>query len=272
MGSLLSLPAELHAIIFAYVTSLDDAVCLTVSHRILAPEGYRRVAELRREDCAHWGSWAGERIITAGDYTDELPEELLTPGEEAEMVMEGARFYNFGYHHYQYHLPLTRRTCDVSTHVDLAAKGLRSEVVMQRVPLSEASGDYLRAHLLLESTSPRYASHGTWALCNMSCKTYVRANALATLELPGDRQTGCLVEGPFVKGKNTVVDLGTLAIIMTSWSGDVGDVGTIGPWAGDRLSIAPVEELEGEGWDDVTRMGLTAAKKCVVANEGPLGP
>ncbi|VDB91933.1 unnamed protein product [Peniophora sp. CBMAI 1063] len=242
-GPLLNLPPELHAVIFAHLSSLDDAACLTVAHRLLAPEGYRRVAQLRREECTHWGSWAGDRIITAGDYIDELPENLLTPDEEAEMVIEGARFYNFAYHHYEGHAPLAFKP-------------------FLRIP-PDAVGDHLRARLLLDSTSPRYPLHGTWVLCNISRKAYIRADALTTL----DWQINCQIDGPFIRGTNAAVDLGTLVIMMTSCSDDLGDVGTAGPWAGDRLAVIGVEELEGEGWEDVSVMGLGVVRDCIVANE-----
>lgn len=140
---------------------------------------------------------------------------------------------------------------------------------MQRA-FPDASGDHLRIRLLLQNTAPRYTSQGAWGLCNISRKEYIRASALTTLELSGCRQTGCSVEGPLVKGGNTVVDLGTLTLMMTSWSDDLGDVGTVGPWAGDRLAVTVLGQLEGEGWEDVSAMGLRVVKECVRANESAL--
>ncbi|KZV65730.1 hypothetical protein PENSPDRAFT_655521 [Peniophora sp. CONT] len=272
--SLLLLPAELHAAIFAYIPSLDDAACLAATHRRLAAEGCRRVLQLRREECAYWGSWAGDRIIAAGSYTRRLPDNVLTPAEEAEMSMEGAtHFYSFAYHHYERLPPaLYDRKFDSEGGYVQDENGapavMGQEGDKPAIRRVSRKSDYLRVRLLLESSAPRYSSQGSWALCNTSRRLYVRASALASLKIP---QTSHCVEGPFMKGKDTAMDLGTLAIILTTWSSVIRDFGTVGPWAGDRLAVTVVEELEdAEGWDDVTAMGLEVVKECVMVNDRAL--
>ena len=140
------------------------------------------------------------------------------------------------------------------------------QVAMQRVSM-DVPGDYLRVRLLLESTAPRYASQGDWALCNLSRRQYVRAKALASMKIRGYWQEGCTTEGPFLRGEKLVIDLGALALIMTSESDNMGPVGTVLPyWAGDRLAVMIVEELSGPGWEDVSTAGQRMADECVNAN------
>ncbi|VDB91938.1 unnamed protein product [Peniophora sp. CBMAI 1063] len=259
-GSFSVTPPEVIAAIFSCIPSLDDAICLAVAHRLLASEGFRRALELRREEHKHWGSWVGDRIITAGDYLDVLPKGMLTPAELEEIDGEG-EFYYFASENYERNPPLSPPTTYIS-------KGKRYTIdsALQRV--SPGTGDYLRIRLLLESTAPCFAQQGTWALCNMSRKKYLRASELAKMKIPGqDVQYRCTTEGPFVKGPKTVIGLGTAAIILTTDSSDMGDVGTYGPWAGNRLSIAMVEELEGEGWEDASVTCLKTVKQCVMAND-----
>lgn len=195
--------------------------------------------------------------------------------------MGGTRFWNFGYQHYAPHLPLAWTTFDENDSSydsedehwieddegNFERQFERKEAVktaMQRVSRDTVC-DYLRVRLLLEATVPRYNSQVAWALCNLSRKAYVRATPLATLTMPRHWQTGCSVDGPFVKGIHTVVDLGTVALILSSWSGDLSNVGIVGPWAGDRLAVAAIEEL-GAGWEDVSEMGMELVKQCVSYN------
>ncbi|KZV65734.1 hypothetical protein PENSPDRAFT_115931 [Peniophora sp. CONT] len=260
LGPIAVVPPEVFAAIFSFISSVDDAVCLASAHRLLSSEGFRRVVELRREECAAWGSWAGDRIITAGDYLDVLPKGMLSSAEANEIDDE-SEFYYYASENYKKNPPLA----------PIVRKGKKSDIVktaLQRVSPDTSRGDYLRTRLLLESTAPRYAPNASWALCNMSRKKYIRASDLARLRIPGeDVQFGCSVDGPFVMGPKTVIDLGTLAIIMTTDSSDMGDVGTYGPWAGDRLAIAMVEELPGEGWEDDSVRGLKTVKQCMMAND-----
>ncbi|KZV65735.1 hypothetical protein PENSPDRAFT_756269 [Peniophora sp. CONT] len=281
IGSFAVLPAELITVIYSSISSLDDAACFAATHRLLAAEGFRRVLELRREECAHWGSWAGDRIVTAGDYADILPQGVLTPSEDAET--EG-HFYSFAWDHYQHNIPLANMSFDgkepyvgfeyqdIEDEYGDVIDRIRIEVpktAMQRVS-RDVTGDYLRVQLLLESTAPRYLSRGTWALCNLSRKQYVRADALASMEILDYWQAGCTADGPFLKGERLVLDLGALAMIMTSWSEDVGPVGTLSVWAGDRLAVTTVEELAGGGWEDVSSTGQRLAEECVIANDSVL--
>ena len=67
LGSLSVAAPEVIAAIFEKITSVDDAICLAITHRLLSFEGFRKVDQLRRDE-HNWGNWAGDRIITAGDY------------------------------------------------------------------------------------------------------------------------------------------------------------------------------------------------------------
>lgn len=43
-----------------------------------------------------WGSWAGDRVVLIGDYSDDLPE-FLTEAEVSEMQLRGGNLYKQSY-------------------------------------------------------------------------------------------------------------------------------------------------------------------------------
>ncbi|KZV65733.1 hypothetical protein PENSPDRAFT_115930 [Peniophora sp. CONT] len=140
LGSLSRIPMELIAAIFSSISSSDDAVCLAAAHRVLAPEGFRRLLELRREECRYWGSWAGDRLITSGDYARTPPAGMLLPAE-AEELGEATLFdyAYYAYEHYEQSPPLFRDLFYMHQGEKIATK-----VTWQRVSKEDQPGDHLR--------------------------------------------------------------------------------------------------------------------------------
>ncbi|VDB91937.1 unnamed protein product [Peniophora sp. CBMAI 1063] len=258
LGALARLPEEL-LIYIVSLTSLDDAACLASTHRLLALEGFFHVRKLQRRKCAHWGSWAGDRIVTVGDSASVLPPGILSPEEEAET--EG-HFFNFAWDRYE-----RRPTTD-----GMALNCAGDEAGVPHAALKRLSrherGDHIRIRLLLKSTRPRYTSTGSWALCNVDRKQYVRANVLADMKMRGYWPHAGWAEGPFVRRTSRVIDLGGLALIMTAGSEDIGATGSVPPWAGDRLTVTTVGDLSEPGWEDVSSTGRSMAEDCIIADDG----
>jgi hypothetical protein len=47
-----------------------------------------------------WGTWAGDRVVIVGEYSDDLPP-FLTPEEETELRAAKMNLYFFAKEHYQ---------------------------------------------------------------------------------------------------------------------------------------------------------------------------
>lgn len=246
---------------------MDDAVCLAVTHRLLGYEGFRRVVRLRRRENSVYGSWAGARILTAGEYIRELPKGMLTAAEDEEMKKHKDWHPQLGFFHYATDVYKWVAPHDwVHPSIPPAARP-GDKPALKRV--SRHRRDKLRVRLLLEDTSRYYDPRATWALCNLDRQEYIRASAVASMKIHGPRrkvvQEGSRVEGPFVTGDNTVVDLGTVAIVLTASGQSVQR-----PWAGECLEILDIARLRGEGWKDVSRWGVDLVHSCVKMYEGML--
>ncbi|KZV65731.1 hypothetical protein PENSPDRAFT_115879 [Peniophora sp. CONT] len=257
LGSLSVIPPEIIIIVFSHLSTIDDVVCFAISHRLLGQEGFRRVVQLRHSEHRHLGNWFGARMVTAGEGTQELPKGMLTDAEEQELkngiLGTSSGFYHYASDHYKWAAPL-----DVDRFGYLYARDTKKPALRR---VSQRRDDKLRLRLLLEDTSPHYDPHAAWALCNLNRKEYVRASAVANMKIgrtPSGKvllEAGSLVEGPFVRGDNTILDLGTFTIILTVWL-RAGETQQSQSRAGERLGIQQVERLKVEGWKDVSEWGV----------------
>jgi hypothetical protein len=206
------------------------------------------------------GSWAGKRIITAEEWTTrELPKGMLTAEEEEGVKKKGSRMWcGLRFWCYEMHQHPEQHIADYLARL----YGDILKPALQRVSPS-CSGDYLRVRLLLEDTSPRYQSDATYALCNKDRNQCVRASALANMRivLPSRKvvQERSSVDGPFLRGDKVMFDLGSLAIILTSWANPVIKDG---PWAGERVGIWKVDNVPPNKLQDVSKWAIKIAKDC----------
>ncbi|VDB91924.1 unnamed protein product [Peniophora sp. CBMAI 1063] len=247
LGALSVLLPELIAIIFSHVEYMDDAACLAVTHRLLGYEGFRRAVELRRWEWYYLGRWRYARIITLGSGVKTLPKGLLDETEQEEMKRDASSYGLF------YDMDKRSRW---AAPFDMAWHYRDWQLKPALARISHLRSDELRIRLLIQDTSPTYAPQSTWALCNFDTREYIRAGAIANMKIPGSEgrmlQVGSVADGPFIRGKRKVVDLGTVAIILTAWpcyqSG--------GQWAGHRLEICRVRTLSRKNWKDVSRWAV----------------
>ncbi|KZV65721.1 hypothetical protein PENSPDRAFT_655512 [Peniophora sp. CONT] len=117
--------------------------------------------------------------------------------------------------------------------------------------------DGRRTDMFYASTAPYYPASSEWALCNLTGREYILASKIAKIPR---WQHDCEARGPFIvhgKISENIFDLGALAMFLTAWSTDMGPVGEAGPWAGKRLAILRVEDLDEEegatSWVDVSK-------------------
>lgn len=97
------LPLEIHELIFSYLDYLPDIVCLGIASPRLWDITYRTLLE---QYSSHFGSWAGDNIVCAGDESDpgDYPFGLFSV-EEEENLNRGLLIpvYNSnGYHNEDY--------------------------------------------------------------------------------------------------------------------------------------------------------------------------
>ncbi|TFY70224.1 hypothetical protein EVG20_g2774 [Dentipellis fragilis] len=186
-------------------------------------------------------SWAGDRIICVGDYTneDDLPRAL-----KADKQFAGRNLYEL----------IDEKFKDVpsglGSHGMLGAKILRSK--LGEVLSNAWMGDEFAfgpSSIFTDCIPVEDIEAKKLVLRNLSKHQYVQYSRL-----------------PVSKSKSCDVDLALAAQSQICWSSDPstsmscdGDV-TRGSWAGDRLDIAPIEEVRNSKdvgqtvvWRDVSK-------------------
>lgn len=174
------------------------------------------------------GSWAGDRLICAGNHSIDLPLDLLTSAEHAAVRS------------------LPSVCCDGRGSVpegDLFLYAYDQFKRTNSVPATVA-----RAY---------FPTDRAWVLRNLTKREYVRAEALALY--PDECQ------GPFVGVPGVRPGLGEVVMSRIVWSSDISDECyygegiTRGVWAGDRFDIRAVGTVDLEGdnefdepWKDVS--------------------
>ncbi|KZV64528.1 hypothetical protein PENSPDRAFT_668987 [Peniophora sp. CONT] len=214
LGSL-SLPTELLDIIFERL-DIIDAFCLGVTNSLLTSISWRHICGKRD---AQVSRWAGNQIICLSDYADDMPASLDSDKRDITFAM-ASRFTSVG----------TVRKIGIPN-VALC------DVVLERMSNVH---DIKRCGTLLGATEPWYPTDRPWALCNISKRQYVLAEAVGML-------TDNVTEGPFVQSD---WNLGNAVCVLASCS-NRGRQRAEGLWAGDRMQIVETASLR-EGWEDVT--------------------
>ena len=245
--------------------------------------GIRRLGQLYpRYACRHYGSWAGDRIITPGEYSQSIPAHALS-SIEANVILAIFESFIEGKRRIYSGEPVTstkqellalgegkeapkRTTTRYGEYIDLdrdmfpMALGLLADLI-------EVSPDP-RMTLALQTDldesivawtkpieSPDFSSTVPWILRNLSKRLYVRADALA--HMPNHQ-----LLSPF--GIDRVLTLGNVVMYRTTISNEgdhtlkcppaQGISLTHGEWAGDRFDIVQLTKLDGEieQWTEVT--------------------
>ncbi|KAG6057492.1 hypothetical protein E4U32_005100 [Claviceps aff. humidiphila group G2b] len=217
------------------------------------------------------GVWAGQQLITVGDYLniDDYPPDLFATEEDKENLL-GRRPENE-----VDQLPVGQRRVDLYAIVC----SFRREVPGAMTRFCDGDSTILSGllrdpcyrtvsndiHMQRDAFYPR---DEVWILRNLTTHQYVRREPLE-LE-PG------LAHGPFVRG----IGFGSIVLSRISWSTDASvtmrdPTGRIhrAPWAGHRFDITTMTRHEkltaGQNWTDVTEELVGEVTAIWSADLGP---
>ncbi|CCM04107.1 uncharacterized protein FIBRA_06267 [Fibroporia radiculosa] len=231
----LNLPPELLFLICDNFDRLLDAISFGLANTILFSIAQKKIHKLQ---CAKYACWVNSRIICLGDHTDDndLPEGMMTKAELEAIHKRAELSDDFDpddiCNLYDAACVTFRERSSPQTffwiyHCEFSSDLSRSEhKEFQRLyePVYEIEGD----------------KTGPWALCNLSKREFVRADATAKV-------TGAKSMGPFIASK---INLGTVLISQICWSSDDSTASSYerpihrGAWAGDRFVITTLDRLE----------------------------
>ncbi|KAG5925158.1 hypothetical protein E4U61_002272 [Claviceps capensis] len=200
------------------------------------------------------GVWAGQQLITVGDYLDidDYPPGLFATEEDKEILLRtrtenGVDQLPVG----QRRVDLYAIVCKFKREVPRAMVRLldRDSTILSTLaqdPCYRAVGNEI--HLQRDDFYPQ---DEVWILRNLTTHQYVRREPL-------ELQPG-LAHGPFVRG----IGFGSVVLSRISWSTDSSvslqdPTGRIhrAPWAGHRFDITTMTRHEkltaGQNWTDVS--------------------
>ncbi|KAG5945670.1 hypothetical protein E4U60_005040 [Claviceps pazoutovae] len=207
-----------------------------------------------RDFMRSFGVWAGQQLITVGDYLniDDYPPDLFATEEDKEILLRrrpenGVDQLPVG----QRRVDLYAIVCKFKREVPRAMVRLldRDSTILGALaqdPCYRAVGNEI--HLQRDDFYPQ---DEIWILRNLTTHQYVRREPL-------ELQPG-LAHGPFVRG----IGFGSVVLSRISWSTDSSvslqdPTGRIhrAPWAGHRFDITTMTRHEkltaGQNWTDVS--------------------
>ncbi|KAG6191473.1 hypothetical protein E4U36_008135 [Claviceps purpurea] len=277
-GSLSRFPTEIHRLIFEYCydDDLESVIFLGATNRYFWSIAREYVV---RDFMQSLGVWAGQQLITVGDYlkvgdyppglfaTEEDKENLLKRRPEDDDEMDQDEIDQ---------LPVEHRTISLYDRIDCSFE-IEAPEAMPR--LGDQKSIILGA--LVEDPCYRtvsneihmqrddfYPRDEVWILRNLTTHQYVRREPL-------ELQPG-LAHGPFVRG----IGFGCVVLSRISWSSDPSvslkdPTGRIhrGLWAGHRFDITTMTRHEkltaGQNWTDVTEELVEEVTAIWSADQGP---
>ncbi|KAG6193070.1 hypothetical protein E4U27_000935 [Claviceps purpurea] len=274
-GNFSRFPTEIHRLIFerCYDDDLKSVIFLGVTNRYFWSIAREYVV---RDFMQSLGVWAGQQLITVGDYLDidDYPPGLFATEEDKENLLKGRKEYK-GSQDDVDQLPVGQRrvdlyaiVCDFGSEVPRAMTRLldRDSTILGALaqdPCYRAVGNEI--HLQRDDFYPQ---DEVWILRNLTTHEYVRREPL-------ELQPG-LTHGPFVRG----IGFGSVVLSRISWSTDCSvslqdPTGRIhrAPWAGHRFDITTMTRHEkltaGQNWTDVTKELVEEVTAIWSTNLGP---
>ncbi|KAA1477024.1 hypothetical protein DENSPDRAFT_884749 [Dentipellis sp. KUC8613] len=253
-GGIQGVPDEMVDEIFQYLEDYVDCIRLALTGRRYWNLARRHI---KRAMTCHFASlsWAGDRLICVGDGNDvdDLPHALKTGEFTGVDLTSLSEVYKNAYSFFSRLEGLGRESLRYKIEKDLR-KGLYTHwdgptPFAQRLELASAH--------IFKDCIPSDVDEYSLVLRNLSKHEFVRYS-----ELPLD----LLPEKQYLSQAD--VDLSWAALARICWSTDsstsIGYDGDMhrGVWAGDRLDIVPIEELqegekegegEAKGWKDVSK-------------------
>ncbi|KAG6122424.1 hypothetical protein E4U14_007250 [Claviceps sp. LM454 group G7] len=276
-GTFSRFPTEIHRLIFehCYDDDLESVILLGVTNRYFWSIAREYVV---RDFMKSLGVWAGQQLITVGDYLniDDYPPGLFATEEDRENLLK-RRPEDEAYEMDQDEidqLPVEHRTVSLYDRIQSSF-----ETEEPRAPFGDRDSTILSA--LLQDPCYRtvsreihmqrddfYPRDEVWILRNLTTRQYVRREPL-------ELQPG-LAHGPFVRG----IGFGSVVLSRISWSSDPSvslqdPTGRIhrAPWAGHRFDITTMTRHEkltaGQNWTDVTEELVEEVTAIWSAKMGP---
>lgn len=251
---------ELLNLIFSALDNLMDIICLCITHGILGVAGEARLRQVHEQKTA---AWAGERILSIGDYSnnydfpahirDIIQEQIpvdLTPTEGHGW---SDRFYHFVFEHY--------RRPNISRLSYHSLEGFEDRHLIWAF----RGVDVTRWHTVDRMLQDAY-TYKDVVLCNLSKAEYVRGDGIDKFSsFASQKQPG------------VSVNLGHVVLANICWSSDpscamtdeISAKLTRGQWAGDRFEVTSFSSLrEGIEWKDVTKREVKWLADIFAANFG----
>ncbi|KZV60753.1 hypothetical protein PENSPDRAFT_328206 [Peniophora sp. CONT] len=261
LGLLGILPSELIDLILLHLDLSVDVLRLSAVHYLLNPHCFTRLVNILRQSTKRvW--WSGNQIALVGDYLRNPPAALLPDDlrsdlqsgpydldDEDSVPNEGGqpvRLYEFASRHF------------TNLNANLRGSLLAYETKLYRPDPAHPRKawqqmDIARAQRMLNSALPNVPEHiHSPVLCNLTQRQLVRSEAVEKVKT--------------YHGGTVHVTLGSVAIFLVvctdDWSfspwykSGMSDMdlrfgGIFGGWAGDRLTIMSLENVE-EGFKDIS--------------------
>ena len=243
-SQLLTLPTELHLLIFNCLGNIDDIFRLG-----LTCQQFWLIAKpmIMKYFSKFLGIWAGTPIICVGAGTSEDPDRYppgLLDSEDKKELRRGLELDELGEDEYE----LTHEPANL-----WELSGPRYEVFDLVFDLVDGSFPYTLMTDIHLVTNPRpssfYPTDRLWILRNLTTREFVTSQAIA---LKPD-----FVHGPFID----VIGFGQVIISRVCWSTwesvSIAYKGGIhqGVWAGHMLDIVPLDALNDDidsPWKDIS--------------------
>ncbi|KAG6119657.1 hypothetical protein E4U13_007441 [Claviceps humidiphila] len=279
-GSFSRFPTEIHRLIFeqCYDDDLKSVIFLGATSQYFWSIAREYVV---RDFMQSLGAWAGQQLITVGDYvkvddhppglfaTEEDKENLLKRRPEDDEVSED-EFYQLSAE--QQTLTLYERIDRSFTELPRSRASYRTSIVDRDYSILDVLARdpcyWTVKDVFYMERDDFYPRDEVWILRNLTTQQYVRREPLE-LE-PG------LAHGPFVRG----IGFGSVVLSRISWSSDNSTAlndptGRIhrGLWAGHRFDITTMTRHEkltaGQNWTDVTEEVVEEVNAIWSADLGP---
>ncbi|KAG6153407.1 hypothetical protein E4U35_003920 [Claviceps purpurea] len=282
-GSFSRFPTEIHRLIFehCYDDDLKSVVFLGVTNQYFWSIAREYVV---RDFTQTFGVWAGQQLITVGDYVkvDDYPPGLFATEEDKENLLkrrpEDEESEDEGSEDEVYQLPVEQQTLTLYERISRSFTRLPDA---RSTSFDRESRDYSILDALAQDPCYRtvrnvfcmecddfYPRDEVWILRNLTTHQYVRREPL-------ELQPG-LAHGPFVQG----IGFGCVVLSRISWSSDSSvalhdPTGRIhrGLWAGHRFDITTMTRHEkltaGQNWADVTEELVEEVTAIWSAEMGP---
>ncbi|KAH6985577.1 hypothetical protein EDB80DRAFT_767970 [Ilyonectria destructans] len=226
-------PIEVHQLIFSYIESIEEVICLSLANRHFWKVGRERMHDIY---ASFLGRWAGKNIVCVGEdvQPDDYPPGLFS-AEELDVLRHKTSDipYDFDY-------PDDVADPNVSfKDVCLFNKSLSLVGHFSMMGISKDAAFASTCSEMLVKEETYFPKVQPWILRNLTAREFVRSEAIAP-------------KPEFIRGPNIdVLGFGEIVISRICWS-----TSSYGVWVEHCFDITTLARHEGEtkgiGWSDVS--------------------